>query len=126
MRSAKGFTLLEVVVAMAVLALLLGTVYESFGWGLRRSEVVQKKEKAWLNAQSLLAALRVEKEFSPGIRESDTDAVPKWRVEIRNRKEELGGASAFMPVDVIVTVPWGPKSKEFIELKSVELASRPR
>ena len=119
--------MLEVVVALAVLALTLGVVYETLGWSLRRTAVAQQKEIAWLHAQSILATIRAEAVQSAGLytgtQEGESAGV-KWRVEIRGRVADISESSAIVPFEVVVTVPWGPKRNEWIALKSIELARK--
>jgi len=126
-KRSRGFTLLEVVVALAVLALTLGAVYEALGWSLRRSAIVQKKEIAWLQAQSILATLRAQPASLSGQRqgtqEGGSESV-KWRVEVRERASAVSESSGIVPLDVTIIMPWGPKPNQEIELHSIELARR--
>jgi hypothetical protein len=111
--------------------MMLGVVYETLGWSLRRSAVTQQKEIAWLHAQSLLSVVRAQSGsqlgLRLGVRESDTASV-KWRIEVREAPGETSGqiseSSGVVPLEVTVTVPWGPKPREQIQLKSIELARR--
>jgi len=124
---ADGFTLLEVVVALAVLALTLGVVYETLGWSLRRSSVTQKKEIAWLHAQSILAEVRGQANSPLGLRAGSKEgesAGVKWRIEARDHASSIIDASTLIPLEVTVTVPWGPKAAETIQLQSIELVRR--
>jgi len=120
----RGFTLLEVVVALAVLAMTLSVVYETLGWSLRRSAVAQQKEIAWLHAQSALATLRTEQSLRAGIQEGENADGAKWHMEIRVHTSQASDSSAIVPFEVIVSVPWGPKSQEQVQFKSIELARR--
>lgn len=55
----RGFTLIEVVVALAVFALCISAVYEVFQSSLRRMHQSDRRALALLHAESLLSELRV-------------------------------------------------------------------
>ncbi len=50
----RGFSLLEVLVALAIMALSLGALYEAAGGSVRSAQVVEQRGTAILLAQSLL------------------------------------------------------------------------
>lgn len=53
-RAQRGFSLLEVVIAFAVLALSLGALYQSVGGSVRGVQEVERRAEAALLARSLL------------------------------------------------------------------------
>jgi general secretion pathway protein I len=115
---------LEVVVALAVLAMTLGVIYETLGWSLRRSSVAQRKEVAWLQAQTILSSLRAEQGLRAGPQDGSAAGV-KWHVDVRQHASQVSESSGLVPFEVVVTVPWGPKPQEQVQLESIELAKRP-
>jgi general secretion pathway protein I len=94
LRRARGFTLIEVVVAFAILALSLGALYESFGGALRRS-----------------AAGR------------DADLGIEWRIEAKPYPAELSEQSPWSAKAVMVEVTWKERHPGVV-LQSVELVPR--
>jgi len=54
-RSERGFSLLEVLVALAIMALSLGVLYQSIGSATRGVQIADRTERAGLWARSLLA-----------------------------------------------------------------------
>ncbi|RMD70536.1 MAG: prepilin-type N-terminal cleavage/methylation domain-containing protein [Gammaproteobacteria bacterium] len=93
----KGFSLLEVLVAFAILALSLGTLMQVFSTGLRNQGVAEDYARAVTLARSRLAALEPPFEASEG-REGDYT----WRVEAT----PLEGGTALDVIQVKVTVAW--------------------
>ena len=109
----RGFTLLEVLVAFAVLAVALGVAFEIFTTGLRGARSADALTQAVLIAESRLARVGVETELTPGESEGETDDGTRWRIDIRDQPAEDGDdervVTPSLPVllDIIVTVSWG-------------------
>ena len=55
-RRARGFSLIELVVAMAIMAAALGALYRSAGTSVRIAQTSERQSAALLTARSLLAA----------------------------------------------------------------------
>jgi general secretion pathway protein I len=120
----RGFTLIEVVVAFAILALTTGVLYESFGWSLRSTAALQKQEAAWLAAQSLLAELRASDVLTPGHTSGQTVQGLNWTTEITLRKAESkdDANTRLKPFNVTIDVNWGQRPAQRITLQSVATA----
>ncbi len=109
----RGFTLLEVLVAFAVLAVALGVAFEIFATGLRGARSADALTRAVLIAESRLARIGVETELTPGESEGETDDGTRWRIEIHDQPAEDGDeervVTPSLPIllDIIVTVSWG-------------------
>lgn len=116
----SGFTLIEAVVALAILALSLGVVYESFGWSLRRTTGVEKREAAWLTAQSLLASIRGRQFLQEGSEQGDGAAGLKWQTHIAPGTAAVDPRSPIKAFEVIVDVSWGSGQAQRVSLRSVE------
>jgi general secretion pathway protein I len=127
-----GFTLLETLVALVILALTLTTVYQTIGWTLQRSAQQRHRDRAWLTAQSLLNQLRGESSLKTGRVSGQTPQGERWRSEIEPYvlpsaagDEYFGPAqpSALQPFQVRIAVSWGPSPSRQVELRSVELGT---
>ena len=107
-----GFTLLEVLVAFAVLAVALGVAFEIFATGLRGARSADALTRAVLIAESRLARVGTETELTPGRSEGETDDGTRWRVDIQEQPAEEGDdervETPSLPVllDITVTVSW--------------------
>jgi prepilin-type N-terminal cleavage/methylation domain-containing protein len=122
----NGFTLLESVVAMAVLALLLVNVYQIFGTTLRRAAEQRQREWAWQTAQSLLEATRADPALAPGHREGHALGTLTWEIRIEpvnGYDQTVVAAQMRVPAALLVTVRvnWGLQPSRHIELRSIEL-----
>ena len=79
----RGFTLLEVVVAFALLGLVLATAFEVFSAGLARAAELGNRAAALAIAQSQLAAAGVEETLKEGeTRGESQDRRFQWVVRI--------------------------------------------
>ena len=77
---AAGFTLLEVLVALAILGIGLGVVFQGVGQGLRLRRESADNVRLALVAERLLGEL-VEREAAPDGPEEGEDAGCLWRLE---------------------------------------------
>jgi general secretion pathway protein I len=94
-----GFTLVEVVVAFALLALVLVTVFEIFTAGLSRAGELDHYARALAIAQSELAAAGVEEALAEGeMRGESSDRQYRWTVTTLKHNEEVDPAK---PVAVV-------------------------
>jgi general secretion pathway protein I len=112
-----GFTLIEVVVAMAILGIGLVVIIELFGGGLRLGRVSQEYTKAVGYAQMKMEEINLASALEEGIQQGEFDGQFRWQVEVK--KVDLlppGQETSYRPpVDlywVRVDVLWGSGSKE--------------
>jgi general secretion pathway protein I len=78
----QGFSLLEVLVAFAILSLTLGALLQVFATGLRNTALAEDYTLATLHAQSVLAILDSRESLSEGLEEGEIDATFSWRLSI--------------------------------------------
>jgi general secretion pathway protein I len=106
----SGFTLIEVVVAFVLLALVMSTALEIFSAGLARAGQLEERARALVIAQSRMASVGVEETLKEGesVGESE-DRKYQWAVSVRRtgEGEEPGkpqpSAYALYRIDVRVT-----------------------
>jgi general secretion pathway protein I len=67
----RGFTLIEVVVAFALLALVFSVAFEIFSSGLSRAATLEDRSRALEVARSRLASAGLEQTLAPGISQGD-------------------------------------------------------
>jgi general secretion pathway protein I len=77
-----GFTLLEVLVAFAILALSLGVLIQIFSTGLNNVALGSEYSRAILLAQSQLAALGVEAPLAAGESNGEFGDGYRWHVTV--------------------------------------------
>ncbi len=122
----RGFTLIEVLVALAVLALALGVLFQIFSTGLNNSRVAEAYAKATLLAQSKLASLGIEESLGEGENTGRFDEQFGWRVDVHGHEREerpVGQVAPLKPYEVVVTVYWGETDEErSVSLTTLRLA----
>ena len=81
--SARGFTLIEVLVAFAILALTLAALMQVFTAGLRSSDAVDRHLMATMLARSVLDDLGAEIPIAAGERSGEIEQGYRWIVRIQ-------------------------------------------
>lgn len=76
----KGFTLIEVVVALAILGVGLIVIIELFSGGLRLGKTSEEYTKAVEYARMKMEEIAVQRSVEEGIEEGEFDDVFHWRV----------------------------------------------
>jgi general secretion pathway protein I len=103
-----GFTLLEVLVAFAILAVAMAAVLQAFGGGLDAVRRTEAASQSWSAARSLLDRVGPELPIVPGMRSGTDEAGSAWTVLIGRRKSALdqmkGAERPYALFDVLVTV----------------------
>ena len=113
-RSQRGFTLIEVVVAFALLALALTFLLASLSGAARQIRVASDNSRATLHAQSLLAQVGVGETLRPGRRQGNYDAGRyRWVLEIApyvdplKPPSPLSNPSAPRLLQLTLAMEWG-------------------
>jgi prepilin-type N-terminal cleavage/methylation domain-containing protein len=120
MHPPRGFTLIEVVVSLAILALSLGVLYQSFGWSGRSTAKLVSEEAAWLAAQSLLAEIRARPTLARGTSEGEWPGL-RWQTRIDEHGSSVDSESPLQPFAVTIEVRWGQRTSQRLRLQSVEI-----
>jgi len=106
----KGFTLLEVMVALAVLSLALVVLFSQQATSLSRGNEARITTKAALLAQERMAGLLAEKRLSIGDEEGEVkDSTPpfKWRQQV-----EEGSIEGMKKLTIVVLWKEGERERE--------------
>ena len=122
----RGFTLIEIVVALAILAIGLTVALEGFAGGLRSARVSEDYTKATWHGQAKMEEMLMTQELTEGVTEGTFDSQFSWKSEVKKATPSLGqdeNTQTSVPVDlyqIIVTVtwPWGA-GKKSLELESL-------
>jgi len=106
-----GFSLLEILVAFAILSMSLGVLLAIFGKGMDLAGASDEYAKAVLLAESTLASVGVEESLQQGENYGSIDDVYDWRVTVEEftpYDEELAVENlSFRLYRVNVEVKWG-------------------
>jgi type II secretion system protein I len=126
MNRAAGFTLLEILVALTLFAIVGGALLGLFQGGLRATSTSSEYTHAALLARSKLNELQVYTTLVPGTYEGEFDGQYSWRVTLTERAETTDASLLRqVPVDVALAVSWGESADaRQLELRSVLLSER--
>jgi general secretion pathway protein I len=82
-RGQGGFTLVEVVVAMAILGISLVLVIELFSGGLRLGRASEEYTVAAQLARQKIEEIALYKQVKEGIEEGEFDSTYRWQMEVK-------------------------------------------
>lgn len=108
-----GLTLLEVVVAFAILAISLAVIFNMFASGASGARRAEQYTVATLLAESQLTAAGIEEPLTAGSKDGDYLSEYCWRRIVRplERENQNLAFPATLPVyEVTVTVEWSDRS----------------
>lgn len=128
----RGFTLIEVLVAFAILSLSLGVMMQLFSTGLRNVALAEQYSRATALAESQLASVGVEEPLSAGQQSGEFPDGYRWQVDVQpysSPEEQDSGVTELLPVAayrVDVTVLWSEGSKDrSVTLTTLRLEQAP-
>lgn len=129
MKYQRGYTLLEVIVAFALLALALGLLLGTLSGGVRQVRAADAATRASLHAQSLLAEMDMQAPLAPQHRQGKFEQGRySWQLDVRpwvdpRPANDLQPVSPADPVllQVDLNVRWGANASEQLHWRSLRL-----
>ncbi len=113
MRCSRGFTLLEILVALTIFGLVGGALLELFGSGLRTARLATERTHAVLLARSKLTELIADPYLTPGLMEGDFADGYRWQARLTQPEElESDLGRALEPLHLDLTITWGDSDDE--------------
>jgi general secretion pathway protein I len=115
---ARGFTLLETIVAFTILSFALVAAMQAFSSGLRSVAAAEGAGAAVLHARSKLDEVGITIPLVPGQIEGVFADGSRWQATIAPYQNFDVGESGYLPLvpyQVNVTVSWGPSRAITIE-----------
>lgn len=128
-RSERGFSLLEVLIALSVTTLTLIVVFRLFGTALGATERAERLTYAVLIAESKLAELGASEPLRPGRTGGALADGYRWIAEVRDFdgiSHELRERLPVRAYEVAVTVVWSPDDRSRFTLRTLKLKPRGR
>ncbi|WP_116475455.1 type IV pilus modification PilV family protein [Zobellella maritima] len=109
MNKARGFSLLEVLVAFAVLTVTLGVLLQLFSLATRTAQVAGEQQMALLLAESKLVELAAGRTLQAGRDQGRFDDKYWWqtRIEPFDLHQMTDQDTPLVPYRLSVTVGWG-------------------
>jgi general secretion pathway protein I len=109
MNAERGFTLVETLIAFAILAVVLVSLYEAIGTGFRSFAAAARVDEAVLIAQSQMDRLVALKRMPDQV-QGNVDGTPyQWRIEVvppRAPETQTAAASPLRAVSFRLAVSW--------------------
>jgi general secretion pathway protein I len=103
-RRDRGFTLIEVLIALLIAAAALGVLYQGALAGLLSTRVSSHVVEASARARSHLAVVGHGSAIVPGDQEGDDGSGYRWRLSVR--QTQVAPVVAGDPVTVTVWIAW--------------------
>jgi len=123
LRTERGFTLLEIMVALAIMGIALTVILQQFSAGLRTVRMTRDYTTALIHAREKLEELCLAKKLSEKEESGEFEDGYKWQVMIAPYEEEKKeGSTEFLLLSmykVTSVVSWEAGNKE----REVELAT---
>ena len=102
-----GFTLIEMIVSLAILSIALGVLFASFSRDMDRQALDREQMQARLLAQSLLAERAGGSDLTSGVTRGLSQSGMAWRVTVEPfGTDEDRKAWRFAPARVTARVQW--------------------
>ena len=133
-RRESGFTLIEVVVAFVLLALVLSVSFEIFSTGMARASDLDDRARALVVAQSRLAATGAEEALKEGVANGETeDRRFQWTTTVRRADDASlsadgkapSGAYALYRIDVRVAWRGADTREHAMSLSTLQVGAKP-
>lgn len=109
-RKDRGFTLLEVIIAFVIMALILGATFDTFSTGFRQAELTGNYAGAVVRAESRMALIGQAEPLTLGVKTGELDQDYTYRLEITPVGEPQPDAERESPYrlyNVVLSVFWG-------------------
>lgn len=124
MRAARGFTLVEILVALTLFAVVGGTLLQLFQSGLRTARLANDRAHAVLLARSKLTELQAHNFHEPGTTSGTLPNGYRWQAVLELR-DEAADRRRLQPLDLVLTVSWGdPGAEREFTLQSLLLTRK--
>jgi general secretion pathway protein I len=120
-RREAGFTLVEVVVAFAIVTIILAALYQAIAGAYRGYARIQLREQALALVRAQLEAVGSEEPLQPGERTGTYATGVAWRLTVEPAETASSRGRAFR----VVLEALDPKGKSLLKLETFKLDRQP-
>lgn len=107
MRRAGGFTLIEILVALILFALVGGLLLQTIQQGLHSVASAQQRARAAMLAQSQLEALSAFDDLVPTVIQGREQDGAEWRIQVEAAPDlAIAAQPPLTPLRVRITIRW--------------------
>lgn len=122
MKRQQGYSLIEVIVAFALLALAATLLLGSLSGAARQVRIADQQGRAAMHAQSLLATVGVDAPLREGRRDGEWEQGRyRWTLQVSPYVEPRQTAARLWQLDL--RVRWGEQAQEQLHWRSLRLRS---
>ncbi|WP_449465817.1 type II secretion system protein XpsI [Stenotrophomonas humi] len=122
MKHQRGYSLIEVIVAFALMALAVTLLLGSLSGAARQVRVAEDQGRAALHAESLLATLGMDAPLAAGRQQGEWETGRyRWSLQIAPYVEPRQTSSRLWQLDL--QVRWGESAQEQLRWRTLRLRS---
>ena len=122
-----GFTLLEILVAISIMAICLTVILQLFSGGLKSGKLSDDYTRGVFYAREIMEEILVSDALAEGVTEGRFDDSYAWKAEV-TRVEQTDEEEAKLPLDTFtikVQVAWGEtERKKHFELETIKVQEK--
>jgi len=113
LKTLRGFTLLELLVALTLFAVVGGTLLQLFQEGLRTARLAASHTHAVFLARSKLTELQAYDHLRPGTLSGSFDDGYRWQAVLTaDGDDKTRRRSRLSPIDLRLTISWGEADED--------------
>jgi len=118
-----GFTLIEILVAVSVLAITLVVIMQLFAGGLRAGKLSDDHTRAVFHASYIMDGILMEDQLVEGLAEGDFDGGYRWKSEITLEEvtKAVWSIPSFSVYSIKVAVSWGGVNGKTLDLQTTKI-----
>jgi general secretion pathway protein I len=112
MKRSRGFTLIEILAALTMFAVVGGMLLQLFDTGLRSTRKSAEMTHGVLLARSKMTELLAYPQLMPGTLEGEFDDGYRWRADLIPPVDEGRSYGPLQPLFLVINVYWGDRDDQ--------------